>query len=97
MGVEPDRVAVAGAVDALTLVDATQAVGWLPLDAGRVDAVACAAYKWLMSPRGTAFMTVSDRLAERLRPHRTGWYAGLDVFATYYVDAALDALTAEPA
>ena len=79
-----DVLAAAAAVDALTVVDATQAVGWLPLDAGRVDAVACAAYKWLMSPRGTAFMTVSDRLAERLRPHNAGWYAGPDVFATYY-------------
>ena len=79
-----DVLAAAAAVDALTVVDATQAVGWLPLDAGRIDALACAAYKWLMSPRGTAFMTVSDRLAERLRPHSAGWYAGPDVFATYY-------------
>jgi selenocysteine lyase/cysteine desulfurase len=79
-----DVLAAAAAVDALTVVDGTQAVGWLPLDAGRVDAVACAAYKWLMSPRGTAFMTVSERLAERLRPHSAGWYAGPDVFATYY-------------
>jgi selenocysteine lyase/cysteine desulfurase len=29
-------------------------------------------------------MTVSDRLAERLRPHSAGRYAGQDVFATYY-------------
>ena len=70
-----DVLAAAAAVDALTVVDATQAVGWLPLDAGRFDALACAAYKWLMSPRGTAFMTVSERLAERLRPHSAGWYA----------------------
>ena len=41
---------------ALTIVDATHAIGWLPLDASRFDAVACAAYKWLMSPRGTAFL-----------------------------------------
>src|SRR3954451_7265068 len=38
---------------ALTVIDATHAIGWLPLDATRFDAVACAAYKWLMSPRGT--------------------------------------------
>ena len=79
-----DVLAAAADVDALTVVDGTQAVGWLPVDASRVDALACAAYKWLMSPRGTAFMTVSDRLAERLRPHSAGWYAGPDVFATYY-------------
>jgi selenocysteine lyase/cysteine desulfurase len=79
-----DILAAAADVDALTVVDGTQAVGWLPVDAGRVDALACAAYKWLMSPRGTAFMTVSDRLAARLRPHNAGWYAGPDVFGTYY-------------
>src|SRR4051794_18332653 len=36
--------------DALTVIDATHAIGWLPLDTARFDAVACAAYKWLMSP-----------------------------------------------
>ena len=43
---------------ALTVVDATQACGWLPLDAARFDVVVCAAYKWLLSPRGSSFMTV---------------------------------------
>lgn len=39
----------ADAVGALTIVDATHAIGWLPFDAARFDAVACAAYKWLLS------------------------------------------------
>ncbi|HEY1277516.1 MAG TPA: aminotransferase class V-fold PLP-dependent enzyme [Thermoleophilaceae bacterium] len=69
---------------ALTVVDATQACGWLPVDAGRFDAVACAAYKWLMSPRGTAFMTVRAELLDRLTPHAAGWYAGEDPHASYY-------------
>ena len=46
---------------ALTVIDATHAIGWLPLDATRFDAVACAVYKWLMSPRGTAFMVLERR------------------------------------
>ena len=46
---------------ALTVVDATHAIGWLPLDASRFDAVACACYKWLMCPRGTAFLVLSER------------------------------------
>src|SRR4029079_1622581 len=39
---------VAGAkrVDALTLCDATQAVGWLPVSASEFDGVVCHAYKW---------------------------------------------------
>ena len=43
-----------------------------------------AAYKWLMSPRGTAFMVISPELAERVRPLAAGWFAGDDVHASYY-------------
>lgn len=69
---------------ALTVVDATQACGWLPLDAKRFDFLICAAYKWLMSPRGTAFMTVApERLADVV-PTAAGWYAGEDVHASYF-------------
>jgi selenocysteine lyase/cysteine desulfurase len=46
--------------------------------------VVCAAYKWLMSPRGSAFLTVSDRLLDRAVPHSAGWYAGEDVQASYF-------------
>ena len=76
--------AAAASVGAITLCDATQAIGWLPLRAGRFDAVVCGAYKWLMSPRGSAFLTVSDRLLERAVPHSAGWYAGEDVHASYF-------------
>ncbi len=74
----------ASAVGAVTICDATQAVGWLPIDAGRFDALVCTAYKWLMSPRGTAFLTVSDRLLADAVPHSAGWYAGEDVHASYF-------------
>jgi selenocysteine lyase/cysteine desulfurase len=76
--------AAASGVGAITLCDATQAIGWLPLQAGRFDAVVCGAYKWLMSPRGSAFLTVSDRLLEKVVPHSAGWYAGQDVHASYF-------------
>jgi selenocysteine lyase/cysteine desulfurase len=77
-------VEAAAASGAITICDATQAAGWLPLDATRFDALACAAYKWLMSPRGTAFLTVSERLLERAVPHSAGWFAGEDVHASYF-------------
>ena len=77
-------VAAAASVGAVTLCDATQGLGWLPLQASRFDAVVCSAYKWLMSPRGSAFMTVSDRLLERAVPHNAGWYSGEDVHASYF-------------
>jgi selenocysteine lyase/cysteine desulfurase len=79
-----DLVAAARAVDALVVVDGSQAVGWLPADASEVDAFACSAYKWLMSPRGSAFLALSDRLRDRLRPINAGWYAGADVHSSYY-------------
>jgi selenocysteine lyase/cysteine desulfurase len=69
---------------ATTLVDATQACGWLPLRAARFGAVVCHAYKWLMSPRGTAFMVVGDALQETMVPHSAGWFAGEDVHASYF-------------
>src|SRR4051812_17273133 len=76
--------AAAEACGAVTLVDATQACGWLPLDASRFDVVVCGAYKWLMSPRGTAFMALRrERLAETV-PWAAGWYAGEDVHGSYF-------------
>jgi selenocysteine lyase/cysteine desulfurase len=74
----------AHAVGALVVVDATQAVGWLPTSVADVDALACAAYKWLCSPRGTSFLYVSPQLRERIRPLAAGWYAGEDVHDSYY-------------
>jgi selenocysteine lyase/cysteine desulfurase len=79
-----DVLDAAAAVDALVVVDGSQGVGWLPVDASRVDAFVCIAYKWLMSPRGTGFLVLSDRLRERLRPLNAGWYAGADVHTSYY-------------
>jgi selenocysteine lyase/cysteine desulfurase len=76
--------AAARAAGALTVLDATQAAGWLPLDAGQVDVLIVSAYKWLMSPRGSAFMVISPDLRERVRPAGAGWFAGEDVHASYY-------------
>jgi selenocysteine lyase/cysteine desulfurase len=74
----------AAAVGAITICDATQAVGWLPIDATRFDALVCTAYKWLMSPRGTAFLAISERLLDDVVPAAAGWYAGEDVHASYF-------------
>jgi selenocysteine lyase/cysteine desulfurase len=70
--------------DVLTVLDATQACGWLPIDAGRFDFVICAAYKWLLAPRGTAFMSVRAERLDGVIPHSAGWYAGEDVHSSYY-------------
>jgi selenocysteine lyase/cysteine desulfurase len=76
--------AAAAAHGATTFVDATQACGWLPLDAGRFDFLVCAAYKWLVSPRGTAFLAVRPERLDEIRPSAAGWYAGADVWSSIY-------------
>ena len=92
---DADAIAAAAARhDALTLCDATQAVGWLPVEASAFDAVVCHAYKWLCAPRGASFLTLSERIASRMTPLHAGWYAGDDPWASCYgtdVDLAADA------
>ena len=66
------------------LADATQAAGWLPLRADDADFLVCAAFKWLLSPRGTAFLAVAPEAAKTLRPLAPGWYAGEDPWANCY-------------
>jgi selenocysteine lyase/cysteine desulfurase len=80
-----DAIAAAAAEHgATTVVDATQAAGWLPLDGARFDVVAAHGYKWLLSPRGTAFMSIRSELLEQVVPHLAGWYAGEDPLATFF-------------
>jgi selenocysteine lyase/cysteine desulfurase len=69
---------------ALTFCDVTQSAGVHPVDAGRFDVTVCHAYKWLCSPRGVAFMCLSERIEPQLRPIQAGWYAGEDVWRSCY-------------
>jgi selenocysteine lyase/cysteine desulfurase len=82
-----DLAAIAAAAaehDVMTVVDATQALGWLPFDGTRFDIVVAHAYKWLMSPRGTAFMSIRPDRMDRVVPHAAGWYGGDDPLATFF-------------
>ncbi len=76
--------AAARAAGARLLVDATQAVGWLPTDAAQADYLVCGAYKWLLSPRGTAFLSVRPEHWEALRPVNPSWYAAEDPWDALY-------------
>ena len=71
-------------VGALTVVDATQAAGWLPVPYERIDAAVCSAYKWLCCPRGTAFMVASPRVLADCRPLAASWFAADEMHAGYY-------------
>ncbi|MBC3190817.1 aminotransferase class V-fold PLP-dependent enzyme [Pseudonocardia sp. C8] len=69
------------------LLDVTQAAGWLPLRLDRADAVVGAGYKWLLGPRGTAWLAQrpswvdgppgGQRWPEVVR-HGAGWYGARD-------------------
>lgn len=79
---------------ARTLCDATQAVGWLPVDAADYDALICHAYKWLCAPRGVAFLAIGADFAARVPAIFAGWYAGADPWSSCYghaVELAPDA------
>lgn len=69
---------------AYTMCDFTQAAGVLPVDARPYDITVTHTYKWLCSPRGVAFMTLSERFEDLMTPYQAGWYAGADVWRSTY-------------
>lgn len=77
-------VAASKEIGALLVIDASQAVGWLPIDVTGVDALVAHTYKWMMTPRGATLGYLSPELQERCRPLNAGWYAGRDVAGSYY-------------
>ncbi|MEV6610286.1 aminotransferase class V-fold PLP-dependent enzyme [Kutzneria sp. NPDC051319] len=81
-----DLAAVRRNSEGVTVVlDVTQALGWLPLsDLGWADYVIGASYKWLMAPRGAAWMAVHPDVLDRSRPINANWYAGEDPWQTVY-------------
>jgi selenocysteine lyase/cysteine desulfurase len=72
------------ATDTKIMLDTTQAAGWLPIDAGRFAYTICHGYKWLLAPRGTAFLTIQRELLDGIAPHTAGWYAGADRWNSIY-------------
>ncbi|MFG1641686.1 aminotransferase class V-fold PLP-dependent enzyme [Amycolatopsis sp. NPDC049252] len=80
----PSLRAAAEAAGAAVLLDATQAAGWLPLELAWADWVVAAGYKWLLSPRGSAWLAVRPDAQDRTRAVAANWYAGEDPWATVY-------------
>ncbi|MGW4776426.1 aminotransferase class V-fold PLP-dependent enzyme [Streptomyces filamentosus] len=76
--------AAAAAHGARTLLDATQSAGWLPLSAGEWDYAVAGAYKYLLCPRGTSFLTVTEEAQDGLLPIHAGWVAGEELWVNSY-------------
>lgn len=86
--------AAARAVGALTLVDVTQACGWLRFDPDLCDVFVSSCYKWLMTPNGPAFIGLGERALDHLRAGHRSWIGNIDVHAAPYGpggEAATDA------
>lgn len=69
---------------ARVLLDATQSAGWLPLDAGAYDYTVTGGFKFLLCPRGTSFLTVTEEAQETLPPLFASWVAGEDRWNSTY-------------
>ncbi|WNI25482.1 aminotransferase class V-fold PLP-dependent enzyme [Streptomyces sp. ITFR-16] len=76
--------ASAAAHGARTLLDATQSAGWLPLDAGAYDYTVTGGFKFLLSPRGTSFLTVTEEAQASLPPVFAGWVAAKESWNALY-------------
>jgi selenocysteine lyase/cysteine desulfurase len=72
------------AAGARVLLDVTQAAGWLPLQLDWADWVVGSSYKWLLAPRGAAWLAVRPDTLAMIRPQAANWYAGDDPWQTIY-------------
>lgn len=79
----------------MLVVDATQSLGVLPIDAPawNADVVAAHGYKWMMAFHGIAVLYVSERALERIAPTMpgrqsvTGGFESLDFALDWHPDA----------
>lgn len=70
--------------DTRVILDATHAVSWLDIKPEHWDMLVCGAYKWLLSPRGTAFAAIKPELMDSIPPIMANWYAGESVWESIY-------------
>lgn len=83
LDVDALRANLAGA-ETISVIDVTQAVGWKNIDLPWADVTVAAVYKWLLAPRGTAWMSLSERVSGSMIPHAANWYAGEEPWSTIY-------------
>lgn len=74
----------AQAGEATVVVDVTQALGWCDVDLSWADVTVGGAYKWLLAPRGMAWMSLRDNMIERIVPHAANWYGAAQPWSAVY-------------
>ncbi|MEO8126807.1 MAG: aminotransferase class V-fold PLP-dependent enzyme [Bryobacteraceae bacterium] len=72
--------AQAHAVGALFCVDATQALGRVPVSVKSVDYLVASTYKWILGTHGLGITYCSPELRARFAPGTAGWFSAENVF-----------------
>ncbi len=70
--------------DARLFIDATQSAGALRIPLEGIDFLATGAYKWMLSPRGTAFLYVAPKHRDALQPLFASWASASFPQERYY-------------
>ena len=78
--------------DILFLVDGIQGVGAFPVDVSswHIDALAGGGHKWLMSPKGTGYLYLTEDMRSRLDMKHLGWLSVESPFEFHNFDQELD-------
>lgn len=69
---------------ASVLIDVSQAAGWQPLQLDWAHFVVGAGYKWLLAPRGAAWMAVHPAVLDDVVPQLANWSAAHDMWSSLY-------------
>lgn len=72
--------ALARQAGAVFCVDATQALGRLPVALAGIDYLVASTYKWMLGVHGLGVLYCAPELRQRLIPSSIGWYSVNDVF-----------------
>lgn len=65
----------------LLLLDATQSLGVLPVDANFADFTVSSTYKWLLGMHGAGVLAVNPQRTRHLNPPSAGWRSVPDLFS----------------
>ncbi len=65
---------------AILCLDATQAMGRVPVPLEGVDYMVASSYKWLFTPHGLGITYCAPGLLERIQPATAGWYGVPNIF-----------------
>ncbi len=79
-----DLIAACADHGARLLLDTSQSAGWLSTPLDRVDYVVGSTYKWMLGPRGAAFLSGTAEALADLSPLGPGWYAGAEPWNSLY-------------